>query len=187
MSICISIGHGKTTSGAYDPGFVYGSMFEHEVAKKIGRFACDFFNENFDESCEIINLNSDFFLTERIKHINSGKFTVVVEIHLNLNGGEGVEVLKSRNSSSLLAEIICNEVSMSTGLANRGVKTKVTKSGVDFYSIIRETTSETVVVSCGFMESLHDMSLFMSDAGQKKIGEAIAVGIAKYRGLIQNK
>lgn len=184
MSICISIGHGKTTSGAYDPGYVLNSFYEHELAKKIGLFAYEYLKENFDLECETLNFDSELFLTDRIKKINQKKYDLVVEIHLNLSGGEGVEAYRSVRSNTSLGEVICNEVSRATGMKNGGVKEKTTNSGCDFHSIIRETNSEVVIVTCGFMNSLYDMNVLSTTLGQKEIGSAIAKGIAIYKKLI---
>lgn len=183
MSICIAIGHGKSSSGGYDPGAVSGNYKEFEIAREIGKYAADYYNENYAENCDLINYDGEYFLSERYNLANRKGYEFLAEIHLNSGKGTGCEVFHSVKSSSKTAETISKAIADAFGIRNCGAKTRVTSSGADYFGIIRETTMKAVLIETVFIDTPSDIDLIKNADGQKKMGETIAKAIAKDRGI----
>lgn len=183
MSICIAIGHGKSSSGGYDPGAVFSTTHEFKVAKEIGKYAAAYYNENYAERCDLINYNGEYFLSERYKLANQNGYDFLAELHLNAGGGTGTEVYHSVYNTDKTAATISAAIASAFGIKNRGAKTKTTSSGSDYFGIIRETRMEAVLIETVFIDTPSDLALVSTAAGQKKMGEVIAKAIAKARGV----
>lgn len=182
MSICIAIGHGKSNSGGYDPGAVFGTTHEFKIAKEIGKYAVAFYNENYAEHCDLINYNGEYFLSERYKLANKNGYDFLAEIHLNAGGGTGTEVYHSVYNTDKTAATVSAAIADEFGIKNRGAKTKKTSSGSDYFGIIRETSMEAILIETVFIDTPSDLALVSTAAGQKRMGEVIAKAIAKARG-----
>ena len=96
---------------------------------------------------------SDNNLLDTVKVSN--KADLLISIHLNAGGGNGVEVYTWKGRKLPLAERICEEISK-LGYRNRGVK-----DGSQFY-VIKNTppTCEAIIVECCFVDSLIDYKLY---------------------------
>lgn len=183
MSICICIGHGKSSSGAYDPGAVNGDCHEFQIAREIGKYAADYYNENYAEKCDLINYDGTYFLNERYNLANKNKYDFVAEIHLNAGGGTGCEVFRSVKNDSGAAAVISAAIASAFGIPDRGAKVKTTSSGTDYFGILRETKMQAVLIETVFIDNDSDLELVKSVSGQKKMGQVIAKSIAKSRGI----
>lgn len=183
MKICFIIGHGKSKSGGYDPGAMSGEYQEFKIAKEIGRYACEYFNENYTDICDIMNYNGDKYLTERIDAVNASDYDFIAEFHLNAGGGTGTECYYHVNGSEgkKYAEAISKAISDAFGIKNRGAKTKINATGKDYFAIIRETKPVAVLIETMFIDT-DDLDHVKASSGQKKCGEAIARAIAKVSG-----
>lgn len=179
MRICFIIGHGKGKSGGYDPGAVNGKYEEFQIAKEIGKYACDYFNANYADTADLMNYNGDLYLTERINLANKQKYDFVAEIHLNAGGGTGTEVFHAKNSSrgKAIAAAISQKISSTFGIRNRGAKTKTGTNG-DYFGIIRQTNMEAVLIETAFIDT-SDLNKLKTAAGQKACGIAIAQATAE--------
>lgn len=85
----------------------------------------------------------------------SNKADLLISIHLNAGGGNGVEVYTWKGRKLPLAERICENISK-LGFRNRGVK-----DGSKFY-VIKNTppTCEAIIVECCFVDSAEDYKLY---------------------------
>ncbi len=182
MSICFIVGHGKSKNGGYDPGAVANGVHEFKIAREIARYATEYYNKNYNESCDIINYNCDKYLTERISAVNASDYDFVAEIHLNAGGGTGTEVYHHNGSTgNRYAEAITAAIAAEFGVKNRGAKTKLNGSGRDYFAIIRETQPTAVLIETLFIDS-SDIKHIKTADGQRKCGEAIAGAVAEVRG-----
>lgn len=183
MSICIAIGHGKSSSGGYDPGATNGEWHEFKIAKEIGKYAAEYYNNNYAETCDLINYDGNYFLSERYNLANKKGYEFLAEIHLNAGSGTGCEVFRSVKDTSGTAAAISSAIASAFGIKDRGAKTKLTSSGSDYFGIIRETKMKAVLIETVFIDTSSDLNLVKTAEGQKKMGVAIAKAIAKDRGV----
>ena len=198
--ICFIVGHGKSENGGYDPGACAGGCEEFQIAKKICKYAQEYFNANYSETADLMNYNGDLYLTERIKKVNAANYDFIAEIHLNAGGGTGTECYYYHGSrkSQKYADKICDYISADLGIAQRasygddrafdtdkdgGDKTKLGKNGKDYFGIIRDTKPCAVLIETVFIDTASDLAKVKTAAGQKKCGEAIAKAVAEVRGL----
>lgn len=179
--VIISVGHGKSKSGGYDPGAVNGEYHEFSIAKMIAGAAVRELWDN-GTGAQLLNYYGDTYLTERIKAVNRSSCGLCVEVHLNAGGGTGTECYYSRSSpeAKKYAAAISEEVSAALGIRNRGAKTKVSSSGRDYFGIIRQTGCPCVLVECAFIDS-QDIEKIRTAACQEECGRAIARAIEKVR------
>ena len=198
--ICFIVGHGKSEKGGYDPGACAGGCEEFQIAKKICKYAQEYFNANYSETADLMNYNGDLYLTERIKKVNAANYDFIAEIHLNAGGGTGTECYyyHSSRKGQKYADKICDYISADLGIAQRasygddrafdtdkdgGDKTKLGKNGKDYFGIIRDTKPCAVLIETVFIDTASDLAKVKTAAGQKKCGEAIAKAVAEVRGL----
>lgn len=198
--ICFIVGHGKSKTGGYDSGAVSGNCHEFKIAKEIAKCAQEYYNRNYNEQCDLMNYEGDLYLTERIKKVNASNYDFIAEFHLNAGGGTGTECYYYHGSrkSQKYADKICDYISADLGIKQRasygddrafdtdkdgGDKTKLNASGKDYFAIIRDTKPCAVLIETVFIDTVSDLNLVKTAAGQKKCGEAIAKAVASVRGV----
>lgn len=169
-NICISVGHGRSGKGRYDPGACSGKYEEFKIAREIAKYAAE------ELDCDIINYDGNLSLVNRINKINASKYDFVLEVHLNAGGGTGTEVYYYHGSPTgkKAATAICKEISTVFGCKNRGAKTKLNQYGQDYFGIIRQTKPCAILVETLFIDSKTDLAKIKTPTGQKKCGQAIA-------------
>ena len=182
MSICFIVGHGKSKSGGYDSGAVYGNYHEFRIAREIAKYAAEYYNVNFAESASLMNYEANLYLSERIKLANSKRFDFVAEIHLNAGKGTGAEAFYSKGSATgkAIAAEVSKKIAIALNIRDRGAKTKVNASGADYFGIIRQTSMESILIECGFIDSA-DLNKLKTPEGQRACGIAIAQAVAAAR------
>lgn len=186
--IIITIGHGTADDGkSYDSGAVSKDKKYHEfrIAKEIGKYAQQYYNEHYSEHCDLMNYDGGLSLQERINKLKDDTYDFIAEIHLNAGGGTGTECYHHHESErgKKYAEAITKNIANAFGVKNRGAKTKIGSSGNDYFGIIRSTKPCAVLVETVFIDTDSDLAKVKTSAGQKKCGEAIAKAIASVRGL----
>lgn len=169
--IVISIGHGKSATGAYDPGAVSKDKKyeEHKIAREIGRYAAEYLG------CKLINYDGTLCLTQRIKKVNTLRPDFTAEIHLNAGRGTGTETFYYHGSPTgkRVADEICRQIAEAFGVKNRGAKVKLNSSGKDYFGFIRQTDPCAVLVETLFIDSTSDLKKIKTDSGMKACGQAI--------------
>ena len=183
MAICFIVGHGKSKSGGYDSGAVFGSWHEFKIAREIGKYATDYYNLNYAETADLMNYNGNLYLSERITLANKNKYDFIAEIHLNAGGGYGSEVYYAKKSAKgkSIAAAISKKIALALGIKDRGAKIRTGSSG-DYFGIIRQTSAEAVLVECAFIDTT-DLEKLKTPEGQKVCGIAIAQAVAAARGV----
>ncbi len=177
--IAIVVGHGRSKSGGYDPGACANGLDEFQVAKECAKYAQEHLNTHYACQADLYNYNGDTYLTDRIKQFQTEEYNLIAEIHLNAGGGTGPEVYYSKGNmeGQKIATEIAAGIAGEFGLKNRGAKTKLGNGGRDYFAIIRDTKPTTVLVETLFIDTA-DAALVKDTSGQKKMGAAIAEGIA---------
>lgn len=191
--ICFLIGHGITEDGRYNPGAVNGNYHEFKIAREIGRYAREYYNNNYSEKADLMNYEGNLTLEQRIRKCQDDTYDFIAELHLNAGGGTGVECYyKNGNAKGReYADAICDNIAAALGIPQRknwtdedgGDKVKLAADGSDYFGIIRRTKPTAVLIETVFIDTKADLDKVKTAAGQKKCGEAIAKAVASVRGL----
>ena len=183
MRIAVCIGHGKSKTGGYDSGAVGGGYHEFRLAKEIGRYAAE---ELALYACEVdvINLNGEAYLTDRINYINKGSYDLALEIHLNAGGGTGSEVYYKHKDAAgrNLAAAVSEGIAVSLGIKDRGAKVKLS-GDVDYFGFVRCVKCQSLLVETVFIDTASDRKKVVTVEGQKQCGQAVAKAVAEFYGL----
>lgn len=181
--ILIAIGHGKSKNGGYDPGACAQGQQEFKIAKEIGKAIKDTLAV-YDCDAELLNYDAKFNLKERISYSNKSTYDLVLEIHLNAGKGFGVEVYHSigDNVGKDIASKICENISYSLNVKNRGAKIRPDSSGNDYFGIIRETKATALLIETCFIDT-SDVQKVIASNGQTIAGQAIANAVVSKLGI----
>lgn len=188
MNISVCIGHGKSQSGGYDSGAVSAGYQEFKLGRAIGKCIGEELSK-YNCHVDVINYDADKNLSERIKYVNSKKYDLNMEIHLNAGGGTGPEVYyKSGNKQGkTLAAAISKSIAVNFGLKDRGAKTKVV-NGKDYFGCVREIKCQSFLVETVFIDTKSDRDKVIYASGQQQCAKAIATAVANFYGLkLKNK
>lgn len=180
--------------GGSDPGAVYGSLREKDLALKTALYTKAEL-EKYSGVIVKMTRTTDIYLGLEQRTIIAKDYGADLFVSQHYNAGvssaNGAEVYVSSNSnynssSTRLGAQITSNLS-GIGLKNRGVKTRISSSGVgDYYSVIRNSVKREfpgIIVEGGFISSPVDRVFLSTEAGIKSIGAATATGIANYFGL----
>lgn len=186
MNISVCIGHGKSQSGGYDSGAVSAGYQEFKLGRAIGKCIGEELSK-YNCHVDVINYDANKNLSERIKYVNSKKYDLNMEIHLNAGGGTGPEVYyKSRNKQGkALAAAISKSIATTFGLKDRGAKTKVV-NGKDYFGCVREIKCQSFLVETVFIDTKSDRDKVIYTSGQQQCAKAIATAVANFYGLKLN-
>lgn len=184
--IYLDAGHGGSDSGAV------GYIVEKDVALSVTRYCDEYLRSK--GIATLMARNSDVYksLNDRIKEANKKKATYYVSIHLNAGKGDGVETYHSiyRGVGEDLATNIFNEIVKIGQNDDRGVKTRRSVDGSDYYAVIRGTKMPATIVEVAFVDHSQDYKIVDTAAEQKAMGIAIAKGIIatlKAQGLYKDE
>ena len=167
MKIAITIGHGETEGGSYDPGAINGNYQEFRIAKEIGKAAAEKLRE-YGADCQLVNYDGSLSLKERIRRFRGKEAASGSEVWYYPGDEKGKRA--AAEISAAIAEVL--------HLPDRGAKAS------DYYGIIRQTGPTACLVETCFISS-SDLEKVKTPAGQKAAGEAVAEGIARATGLLE--
>ena len=185
MKICISIGHGKSARGGYDSGALGGNYQEFKIAREIGKYIGEIF-EDYACTADVINYDATLYLAERIAHVNKHGYDLAIEIHLNASGGTGSEVYYKHKSASgkKLAGAISKSIANTFGIRDRGAKVKINPAnGTDYFGFVRSCKCESLLIETVFIDTASDRKHVETAAGQRQCAEAIVKAVADFYGI----
>lgn len=176
--VYIGVGHGASDSGAVANGLV-----EKNVNLDVALACREKLKENGVEVQISRTGDTDQGINAKVKEANDWGADYVVEIHHNAGGGDGAEVYYSINGGKgkTLAQNVLDAI-VAIGQQSRGIKTKTTSDGRNYFGIIRDTYAPAILVECAFLDS-KDYKIVDTAAGRKAMGEAIARGVLKTLGV----
>lgn len=177
--VFIGVGH-----GGKDPGAVANGLKEKDLTLAIAKACRDELKRHGVAVAISRESDASENLAQRIKEANAFGPDVAVDIHINAGGGDGVEVFHAKKDASddQLAKNIIEEVKK-LGQNSRGLKTKATSSGSDYFGFIRQLKCPSVLVECAFIDNKKDIAILDTPAEQQAMGVAIAKGILKTLGI----
>ncbi len=117
-------------------------------------------------------------LSARVELAHHSLADLYISIHCNAGGGSGTEVYCFSKSSyaGTFAEIVQKNITQSTGLYDRGVKTAK-------YYVIQNTLMPAILIETGFIDNPKDVEIISTDSGQSLIAEAVAAAVVEYDAL----
>lgn len=169
--IYIGVGHGGSDAGA-----VVDGIKEKDLNLAIATSCAEYLRARGIEVKQSRITDTSSTINSKVQECNRWEADYCIEIHCNAGGGQGCEAYVSKSGKgNAIAEALLTQITQ-LGLKNRGVKTKLTDSGKDYFGMVRDTVCPAVLVECAFMDS-PDMDLMNTPARQKAMGEAIAKGV----------
>lgn len=180
--VYIGVGHGGS-----DPGAVANGLKEKNLTLSIANACAAYLKKHAVQVLQSRTKDEDDTVNQKVAEANKFGADLVVEIHINAGGGDGVEVYHSvqGGTGKKLATNILNAIK-AIGQQSRGIKTKVGSSGRDYFGIIRSTAAPAVLVECAFIDS-KDVQIIDTEVERVKMGQAIARGVLKTLGIAEIK
>lgn len=177
--VYVGIGHGGS-----DPGAVANGFKEKDLTLSIGKYCNERLKQYGIETKISRTTDCDSSINSKVSASNAFGADVCMDIHINAGGGDGSEVYYSHTSApgKKLAQSIVDAMS-AIGQNTRGIKTRLSSSGNDYFGMIRDTDAPAVLVECAFIDNKTDLVIIDTEAERKVFGYAIADGVAKYLGV----
>ena len=177
--VYVGIGHGGS-----DPGAVANGFKEKDLTLSIGKYCNERLKQYGIETKISRTTDCDSSINSKVSASNAFGADVCMDIHINAGGGDGSEVYYSHASApgKKLAQSIVDAMS-AIGQNTRGIKTRLSSSGNDYFGMIRDTNAPAVLVECAFIDNKTDIQIINTEAKRKVFGYAIADGVAKYLGV----
>ncbi|MDO4556386.1 MAG: N-acetylmuramoyl-L-alanine amidase [Lachnospiraceae bacterium] len=189
--VILDPGHGGQDSGAVSKKY---NLVERNMNLDIA-LACKAELEKYDGIQVYLTrtTNSSYpSLSARPKLAYDKKADLFVSLHINdgasySNGAEVYQSVNGRYKVTNLSRNILRNLS-SLGVKNRGVKTRASSSGKDYYAVIRGSVSygiPGIIVEHGFINHSKDAACMDTRSERQKMGQADAKAIADYFGLTE--
>ena len=126
-------------------------------------------------------------LAEEISEANAFHPDLAVEVHNNAGKGDGWECYRQTSTaygqqSLRLGKAIEARVK-AAGQNSRGVKTRITGSGTDYFGWLRQVRAPAVLCEGFFVDSPKDRADFATADAQQALGVAYAHGVLDYLGI----
>ena len=175
--------------GGSDPGAVGNGMREKDLVAKIMDYAEAFIKANYEGVQTRMSRAGDqtVSLQQRTDDANQWGADVFISSHINAFNGNarGFETFRHDNAPSatrtlqnVLHKEIVATISKFGSVPDRGQKT------ANFH-VLRETRMSAVLTETLFIDNANDAKLLKQEAFLKAVGEAHAVGVAKFLGLTE--
>jgi len=182
MKICIDPGHGGNDPGC--TGFGRNEKdLNLEYATILKNNFCCYENvttiiTRIDDSCP--NLEA------RAKLANDEKCDLFISCHLNAYNSvaRGTEIIHSVTASDSwhsICKSMGERIAQSLGISFRKAYYKTGNNGVDYYSVIRNTNMEAIIVEALFLDNKEDSNAY----NPYKIADAISSIIAESNNLVE--
>lgn len=188
MAIKVYIDQGHNPS-SYNTGAEGQGYYEQDITYRIGVLLNGYFRENpnFETrlsrptSETILGTSNSSSLAARVREANSWGADLFLSLHTNAsvnpeaNGSEGLVYSYTATEAVAAAEDILEEMTLITGLKNRGV---IERPGL---YVLRKTQMPAVLVEMGFISNPSDAELMANSPNLFALG--IYRGVLKYYGL----
>ena len=173
----------------YNTGAEGNGYYEQDITYEIGKRLYDLLasNPNFTPKLSrptqstILGTTNSTSLTERVREANAWGADLFLSLHTNASvnpGANGAEALIYSRSSDIaygVATDVLEELTLVTGLRNRGV---IERPGL---YVLRRTSMPAVLVEMGFITNPDEAELMATSPGLFALG--IYRGLLKYYGL----
>jgi len=178
MKIALSAGHNVYINNNFDCGAVGNGRRESDITKETVNYLMQLLKAQGHSVIDVTPYNEKFKERKdhhvfRCKKVDEFNADLYLDIHVNSGGGTGVECwVYSKNSKSYpYAEKICENISKSMGLTNRGVKVNPS------YWSLSLCKAPAIIVEGAFIDNKTDM--------EKLTPEKYAISIAQCFGEVK--
>lgn len=179
--VFIGVGH-----GGKDPGAVAGGLRESQVNLVMALAM----REELERHGVTVGISrtkdEDDPLAQEIQEANAFGPDLAVEVHNNAGGGKGFEVYhqtgRYKTQSMELASTIEAQVK-AIGQNSRGLKTKLTAAGTDWFGWLRQVNCPAVLCEGAFLDNPSDAALIDTPEKQRAFGVAYAKGVLDWLGV----
>lgn len=188
--VCIDAGHGGSNGGAN-----YDGLWEKNLTLQIAAAMYQELSQYEGITVVMTRVDDrDVSLKERANIAAAAGADFLYSIHLNASNEHnlfGSEVWVSGFGNYYakgmsFGNIALAQLSEDIGVYPRGVKTKLSAKGNDYYGIInnaRLNNIPAVIIEHCHMDEAHDKNFFTGEGALQKLGKADATAVAKYYGL----
>lgn len=119
--------------------------------------------------------------SERIAKGNKNYSDAFISIHCNSGGGALGELIYSVNNERGLKLAYCISSEMEAyGQKTIKIYNRLGQGFMDFYTVIREASMDSVIIKCAFIDNEEDNKLIKTMDNQRDYGTALAKGILNY-------
>ncbi len=173
--VFLGVGHGGADSGACGNG-----LKEKDINLTIALSCKEELQRHGVEVAISRTKDEDDPVNEEVKECNAFEPDIAIDVHTNAGGGDGFECFYSvvGGLGKTLSENIEKEV-LAIGQNSRGLKTRASSNGVDYYAFIRDTKCHAIITECAFIDNVNDVQIINTIEKQKLFGIAYAKGILK--------
>jgi N-acetylmuramoyl-L-alanine amidase len=174
-------GHGGT-----DPGAVGNGLHEDDLTNKIVDYGMAYLSSNYTgfEQRATRAKGETLELMKRDDEADAWGADVYVSVHINAGGGTGFEsfIFNGGTPASTIAlqNVLHDEVL--AAMRKFGDVTDRGKKRANF-AVLRETNMDAVLTENLFIDTKADANKLKNEAFIKAVGEAHALGVAKFLGL----
>lgn len=172
MRIALSAGHNVYINNNFDPGAVGNGSREADITKETVKYLIPLLKAQGHTVIDVTPYNEKFKHSRdhhvvRCKRVDEFKVDLFLDIHINAGGGTGVECwVHNMNSKSVpYATSICDNISKSMDLVNRGVKVNPT-----YWSLSLCKAPAIIVEGC-FIDNRSDMEKLTPEKYARAIAE----------------
>ncbi|WP_435925382.1 N-acetylmuramoyl-L-alanine amidase [Paenibacillus sp. DYY-L-2] len=173
--VVIDAGHGGSDPGAISVTKKKEKDFNLAVVLKVQELLKQESDIDF-----VLTRSSDTYptLQDRVKIANDLNADLFISVHANSGSATatGVETYYTRSESKALANVMHKYLVESSGLKDRGVRTKS-------LHVTRETKMPAVLLECGYLSNKSDDAVLYTADFQNRVAEGIVKGIKEYLGL----
>lgn len=185
MLICIDAGHGLNTAGkrclkSIDPNETREWVLNSRIATKVQNLLSSY-------NCVTMRVDDltgaiDVDLTKRVAAANNAKATCYISIHANAGangtsaGGIVVYIHPvHQDMSEVLQKAVYENLIKTTNL--RGNRSNPMAEAN--FKVLRETTMPAILCECGFMDSITDTPIILTEDFAQKAAEGIVNGLVE--------
>lgn len=192
LVIVIDPGHGGT--GERNLGAQYNGFSEKEMTMQVATAMKEEL-EKYDNVSVYLTRTTDTFISleDRASTAQNLNADFMFSIHFNASAEHdfyGSEIWTSAFGSfykkgAEFGQIMSDELG-SLGLYQKGVKTKIGKTGQDYYGIIRQSVARNipcVIIEHAYIDHGYDLPFLRTDNFLKTLGVTDATAVAKYFNL----
>ena len=185
--VIIDPGHGGIDSGAIGSN----NSLEKDYTLLISKYMYDRFKELgipvYITRDNDVTLDPSDRTSKILSFLGNDPNVIVISNHLNAGGGEGAEVIYALRNSSMLSDLVLDNIG-DTGQKKRRVYQRrlPSNSSKDYYFMHRNTgKTEPIIVEYGFIDNNKDNAFFRDN--YKELAEAVIKAVLEYKGLSYNE
>lgn len=191
---CIDPGHGGS-----DPGAIGNGLKEKDVALSVSKMLCGILRAAGAKATLTRDSDQYVDLYQRPAMANSLGADLFISIHCNAYehpSAHGIETYYNtktdfgpQTKSQPIAKVIQSELVKTTGMKDRGIKTKLVERidspvhGLDYFAVLRKSKCPAVLIELGFITNPNDAALLKDLSFHERAAQAIFRGLQQRFGL----